>query len=65
MKLEDANQIAAQVKAILERNLGNRLTEDLAQGMYNNVVLSMQSLVDAGAVPTQSSGPDKPTRDTD
>jgi hypothetical protein len=65
VKLEDANQIAAQVKAILERNLGNRLTEDLAQGMYNNVVLSMQSLVDAGAVPTQSSGPDKPTRDTD
>jgi hypothetical protein len=65
VKLENANQIAAQVKAILERNLGNRLTEDLAQGMYNNVVLSMQSLVDAGAVPAQSSGPDKPTRDTD
>jgi hypothetical protein len=65
MKLEDANQIATLVRTILERNIGNRVSEDLAQGMYNNVVAGMQSLVDAGAVPTQSSGPDKPTRDTD
>jgi hypothetical protein len=63
MKLEDANQIAAQVKAILERNLGNRLTEDLAQGMYNNVVLGMQQLVDTAT--STAAGPDKPTRDTD
>jgi hypothetical protein len=63
VKLEDANQIAAQVKAILERNLGNRLTEDLAQGMYNNVVLGMQQLVDTAT--STAAGPDKPTRDTD
>lgn len=63
MKLENANQIAAQVKAILERNLGNRLTEDLAQGMYNNVVLGMQQLVDTAT--SSTAGPDKPTRDTD
>jgi hypothetical protein len=63
VKLENANQIAAQVKAILERNLGNRLTEDLAQGMYNNVVLGMQQLVDTAT--STAAGPDKPTRDTD
>lgn len=63
MKLEDANQIAAQVRAVFERNLGNRLTEDLALGMYNNVVSGMQQLIDTATSAT--AGPDKPTRDTD
>lgn len=62
MKLDDANQIAAQVKVTLERNMGNRLTEDLAQGMYSNIVLGMQQLVDKASA---AAGPDKPTRDTD
>lgn len=63
MKLEDANQIATMARAVFERNLGNHLTEDLALGMYNNIVLGMQQLVDTAT--SIAAGPDKPTRDTD
>ena len=62
MKLEDANQIATLIRTILERNIGNRVSEDLAQGMYNNVVTGMQKLVDTAP---SSAGPDRPARDTD
>ncbi len=62
MKLGDANQIATLIRTILERNIGNRVSEDLAQGMYDNVVAGMQKLVDTAPI---SAGPDKPTRDTD
>jgi|688.fasta_scaffold759055_1 hypothetical protein len=62
MKLEDANKIATLVRAVLSRNIGNTVSEDLALGMYNNVVAGMQQLVDTAPI---SAGPDKPTRDTD
>lgn len=59
----EANQITGLLRAILERNLHNRLTEDLALGMLNNFSAGVQELV---GEPKLSRGPDsEPARDTD
>jgi hypothetical protein len=51
----EANQVAALVRTVLERNLNNKMTEDLALGVYSNITAGVQQLV----------VPDKQDGDTD
>ena len=52
----EANQVATLVRVILERNIHNRLTEDLALGMYNNFSAGVQELIVFEGEPERDTG---------
>jgi len=64
MNNESANQILEAVRIVLERNLDNQLTQELANGMFTTISNSARSLIPPAPQPVPAAEPAKPSHNS-